>query len=524
MSLLLTADPHGLRLDFALAIRDATVDTDAAWALAAARCAGLADAHWDEPTLRSALRHGLRVLSDHPDAAIDARIESAHCDVLDGLSADTHSDLLDRLDTAADRFVAAAAAEEGRPDALLMASCLRGLLAFARGAPHATVAAFGAEAEGCLRERALYGIPAAIEPASRRVQEAAWAQLVDSLVEAQRVRTTTWWGDSAAAAKSLVEAIRASRTVRAAPAAGPRACAVVTPAITAGLVDRLEHRRLLAAAIEQATLPDDLAADATALLESAETELAQPLLSDAVTNALGADLAHRLRDRLEETEMAELDRAVASASTPAPSRDAQWQEAYARALDSIGDAPDLTGPHGPTIRRIIANLIDFVAQRLTFSLASHGGALAYLGKSNALEREMADDLAVFLRFYCGHEVDVEVPNEGDGGRVDVRVRVGEDRFVIECKRLPKVNDDALQGPLAQTGRYLHVSLRIAALAVLDLSDKSTGHSRGLDSSVDAHRLPAVDGTTIDRYAICIVIPGNRGSTPSVVGRDSARKI
>jgi hypothetical protein len=65
-----------------------------------------------------------------------------------------------------------------------------------------------------------------------------------------------------------------------------------------------------------------------------------------------------------------------------------------------------------------------------------------------------------------------------------------------------------------------VSLRVSALAILDLSDKSKGHARGLDDSVDVHPIEAQDENTTTRHVVTVIVPGNREKTPSEVGKAS----
>ena len=100
---------------------------------------------------------------------------------------------------------------------------------------------------------------------------------------------------------------------------------------------------------------------------------------------------------------------------------------------------------------------------------------------------------------------------------------GSDRFVVECKRERKINDQTLRRHLAQTGRYTGVSLRVSGLAILDLSDKSEGHTRGLDGSVDVHRIAASEHAAAPRHVVMLVVPGNRKATPSEVGRSTKRQ-
>lgn len=517
LQLALVDETGAMRLNFVASIRDAPADSDAAWALAASRCLGLAHTHFAEPSLRAVLRNTLRVLTEHPDAATDAAVELARAQMTDAFEADTIDGMIAGLDTAAANLAAVAQVEEGRTDAILLVNCLLGLVAFARNAPAETVAAHAAHARGALHERALYGWPSAVPVAFRRAEEALWWELVDALASAQEARHLPHWGDSARAARALADAARASRTVRVAPAArGPRD--IVAPALAAGIAERHAHHATLAAAIEQRALPDEVSTEVAALLKDIDTEPNERGL-DGIGDVLGADLVQRMQRVLDAEDFSLMAEAIRVAGPPRRQRDAQWNEVFDQVLEGLAEAPDLAGAHREEIHAVVAGLIDFVSMCLTHELGYQGGALAYLAEPDAKEARLSDHLHGWLTANAGLPVDREVPNQGFGGRTDVRVVIGSgDRFVVECKRERSITDQTIQGHLAQIGRYTGVSLRVSGLAILDLSDKSKGHVRGLDASVGVHRIAPSAHEVAARHVIILVVPGNRKATPSEVNQ------
>jgi hypothetical protein len=517
------ADQTGRKpLDFVAALRDAPLESDATWALAASRCVGLADTHFEEPSLRSALRGTLRALAGHPDAAVDAAVELARARMTDAFASNTMDRMIAELDTSAGDFVAAVQAEEDRIDAVLLANCLLGLVAFARNASPDTIAWHAQKARDALRDRALYAWPSAVPVAFRRAEEALWGEFVAALTPAQTARHLPHWGDSAKAARALADAARASRTVRVAPAGfGPHD--IVVPTLVAGIAERHAHRATLAAAIDQDAFPPEVDVEVRALLQRMEESPKDPG-GDEIEGVLGAEMTRQMRETLDPTTFEFVREAMLRSGPPRPHRDAQWTEVFDRVLRCLDDAPDLAGPHKPEIRAIVAGLIDFVSLCLTHQLNYQGGALEYLALPDATEDRLSDHLDGWLSANAGLPVDREVPNQGFGGRTDVRITVGRsDRFVVECKRERKITDEILAGHLAQTRRYTSVSLRVSGLAILDLSDKSEGDARGLDGSVSVRQVSPNENVSLSRHVVVLVIPGNRVSTPSLVGRATRRQ-
>lgn len=138
---------------------------------------------------------------------------------------------------------------------------------------------------------------------------------------------------------------------------------------------------------------------------------------------------------------------------------------------------------------------------------------------------MADHLRSHLEDVADWAVDSEVPDEDLGGRIDLRVAMGADRFVIECKRdASPVSKETVGEYLAQTERYLGISLRVAAPVVLDLTPKDTRPAPTLDSCAWVSEIsPPAHKSGSPRKVACFVVPGNRAVTPSQAGRKADRK-
>lgn len=523
VSLLLESDAGSRRLDAAVLLRDAHVGADVAWAQAAARMAGLAYAHWNDHTLRAALKQSLDTLGAHDVAGGDAAVERAHVQLLDALDAPDREALQARLRDAEQQFVDVAAAEADRIDADLMANVLQAVRGFGLGGDVDGIAASSARAQEMLRERALYGRPEALPALSRRGAEAAWARLVDTLAELAPPLDTALWTNGARTVNLLLEAIEASAAVRVAPGQSGDVTAAVVPRIDATLVRNLAHRQMLASVIEREEIEPQRRDAALTLLERVSDPPGDAGPDEALAALLGADL-----DTFEETLGPEIvarvrERATMLLPARVKARDVQWHEAYEQILDDLAEAPDFAGGHAGPLRSLIADMLDFVSYCSRYQLNFGGEILKYLGEANAHESRMADHLTSWLETVGGWSVSSEVPNEGSGGRVDVRVALGADRFIIECKRDKMPAAKGTVDPfLAQADRYLGTSLRVGGVAILDLSPKNVGPVRGLDTSAWVAEVPAADPAGPSRKIVCLVIPGNRGATPAVVGKNTSK--
>ena len=206
------------------------------------------------------------------------------------------------------------------------------------------------------------------------------------------------------------------------------------------------------------------------------------------------------------------------------SRDAQWLEVYETTLAGLEGAPDFSSDRRQEISDLVADLLTFLKRCLQARLGFGNGVLRYLGDPDAKESQMVDHLRSHLEDSADWTVEAEVPEEGAGGRIDLKVLMGADRFVIECKRDHSPTSQTSVGQyLAQTERYLGVSLRVAALAILDLTPKDSGVAPTLDNSVWVAETPIhPDRPGPARRIVCLVVPGNRAATPSQVGRKAAR--
>lgn len=524
VSLLLESDAGNRRLDAVLLMRNASPTADQTWAQTATRMAGLAYAHWNEQTLRAALKQCLDALQDHPSSGGDAAVERAHVQLIDAFDAPDYQALQEGLRDAEQRFSEVAVAEENRIDAEFMANVLGAVRGFGLGADAAVIAAAAQRAQSLLSERGLYGRSEALPPLSRRRIEAAWARLVHALAEAAVDIDASLWSNGVRTVSLLIDAIEASATVLVAPRHQSDVRAAVGPRIDAVFIRNMTHRQMLAQIVAREEIEPQRRDVALALLARASDSSQGLGLDEPLEALLGADL-HTFAEVLGPTAVARVrDRAAVLLRPHAKARDVQWWETYERILDSLADAPDYAGDLTSLLRALVGDLLDFVSHCSRSQLNVGGGILSYLGDANAHERRMADHLVSWLEVLGGWTVSSEVPNEGSGGRVDVRVGLGADRFIVECKRdRTSVDKGSIDPYVAQTDRYLGTSLRVGALAILDLSSKDTGSARGLDSSAWVVDVPAVDQSAPARKVMCFVVPGNRAATPATVGRNTLKR-
>lgn len=515
MVLLLGGCADARRLDAAQLLRDVRPDDDQAFALRAATAAGIAFAHWPEQIVREALSQGLNRLLDHPDAGVDALYELGQTQLVHAIEADDRAEVLRRLADAQATFDEAANAEEERVDAAFMGAALLALRRFMAGDDRDALKNAVEAAEECMRERGLYGRGAALSTLSRRAEEALWGILLDQLAAIADELDEPAWTHGARVVADALEAVRASRAVKLAPLADTDLSSAVIPRIEAPFVRHQQQRLLLQRVLDEEELDEALAREAELILakandppkvEGAEAPLAQ-LLGPNEAEALNDMLRPELRGRLDE---------MLSATLPDFARDAQWVELFGDVIDNLDGSPDFTGALRPRLTRMVAHLIGFVSYCIKFELGFEK-AMSYLGDPNAHEREMANHLVRYLIEAGVGPVHPEVRHEGMGGRVDVLITLGTDRFVIECKRdADAVGPGEVDPYLEQTELYLSSSIRIGALAILDLSEKS-GVPRGLDGSVWVVNRPSVEGAAV-RKVICLVVAGNRKQTPSARSR------
>ncbi len=524
-ALLLPEDRQGRRLTMALLLRDAPSDVDTTWAQAAVQAAGTAYAHWRETTLREALLQSLQNLQSHPAAGQDAVVELAHGALLDALAAGDRATLEMHLAEAETGFASAALAEEDRVDAELMKRVVATIRAFDLGGDLNQVKANAESALEQWRERGLYANPGSVSPVARRATEALWGRLISRLPELAGLTDSPVWTRGAEAVELLVDALEAATAISGEGDVQFQAEKLVLPRIEGSFARNLGQRQMLAAVLAEEDLSEQQKAAISTLLQRAE--VASEPDGETVASVLGAEVAsieEKLGSEAFEAFRRKAEPLLARRSPEA--RDAQWLEVFDATLTALDGAPDFSSDRRQEISNLIADLLNFLKRCIQARLDFGGGLLRYLGDPDAKENQMADHLRSHLEDSAGWTVESEVPEEGAGGRIDLKVVMGADRFVIECKRNHSSTSRTSVGQyLAQTERYLGVSLRVAALAILDLSSKDGGVAPALDNSVwvtDTPTLPDRPGSS--RKIVCFVVPGNRAATPSLIGRGAAKEV
>jgi hypothetical protein len=512
------------QLDLAVLLRDAGPGDDQAFAVEAARIAGLLYAHWDQELLRGALRSGLEGLTHHHEASVDARTELAHVTLVRALEAEDVDELARGLHAAQELFAAAAEAEEDRVDAQFMAAVLDAVRGFGLGGDPGAIIGAADRAREAVAERELYGREAALPALSRRAAEEDWLRLVGSVAQLAPELDKPAWIEGGRVVGLMINAVEQSRAIRLAPMAVGDAVRAVVPRLRAPLARNLAHRAQVAQVIAESDFTPAQREIAEDLLKEPPAIPKDEGFEDPLDAVLGPEAAHLLAEELDEASLAQLRlRLYAAIDRRVQARDVQWSQAYESILDALDGHPDFDGELRHRISSLVADLLDFVSFCLRVELGFASGAYAWIGKGDALEGEMADALVQYLVAVSVGTVDAEVRHQGAGGRVDILIRWGADNFVIECKRdSDPVAVGQLDPYVAQADRYLGTSLRIGGLAVLDLADKSVGAVRGLDSSAWVVDVPAGDPAAPDRRVICLLVPGNRSSTPSAVGKATQR--
>ncbi len=523
-TILLPDDLEGRRLNAAVLLRDAPVDVDVAWAQAAVQVAGLAYAHWDD-SLRESLRTALERLAKHPEAGSDAEAEQAYTALFDAVAATDRAKLESALETAETRFAAVARVDEERIDARLMTQVVSVIRSFGFGGDPASIEATAKDALQLWRERGMYGRPEALPRIARQAAEAAWGRLVDALAQTAGFLDAPIWVRGADAVGLLVDAVETAAAVPMAPGNREGAQGIVVPRIEDSLARNMWQRRMVAAVLDEEGLGGEQNDIALELLENA-SGAADSTISDSILDVLGED-AEPLRTALGAEGFKKFcEKAQLRLNARSPqNRDGQWIETYNSILASLQESPDFDSDRRQRISDLIGDLLSFLKRCIQAQLNFGSGHLKYLGDPEAKEGEMADHLRSYLEDIAEWSVSSEVPEEGAGGRVDLRVAMGADRFVIECKRDGSpVTQESVGKYLAQTERYLGASLRIAALVILDLTPKNAGAAPSLDNSAWVSEVPPPSGRPgAPRKVVCFVVPGNRAATPSEIGRGAARK-
>jgi hypothetical protein len=522
-TLLLPEDLEGRRLDAAIVLRDPPKSVNSTWAQAAAQSAATAYAYWDDANLREALLRSLRGLRSVPAAWGDAEVELGHVHLLNAVLATKRVDLEQALVDAESSFSAVARAEEERADAGVMANVVAAVRGFGMGGDPSTVARDANAALRFWRDRAMYGKPNGIPVGARRATEALWGKLVSTLADLANSLDTPIWIRGADAIQLLLDVVESAAAVTLRPASEGGAERLVLPRIEGSLARNLGQRLILEAVLDGEELHGPRRASALALLRSANESSGKD--GATVEDVLGPQV-RELEALLGPKAFDEFRRRAEALLTVKTnkSRDAQWLEAYETTLEALEGNPDFESDRREEISTLVGDLLDFIKRCLQAQLNFGDGLFSYLGDPNAHESSMADHLRIHLEDAADWSVTSEVPQEGAGGRVDLRIAMGADRFVIECKRDHEpVTAESTGRYLAQTERYLGASLRIAGLVILDLTPKDTGAAPSLDRSVWVSDIPSpLDRPGPARKVVCMVVPGNRAATPSEIGRRAPR--
>lgn len=515
-----------VKLDLALLLRDVSSEDDLAFALQAARSAGLLYAHWTDSALQDALTTCLEKLAARPDVGADALVELAHAQLVDALNAEDIDALRAGLLESQKRFAAVFEDEPDRVDAEFMGAILEAIRGFNLGGPADAINAAAQRAEDAIAERGLYGRPEALPMLSRRASENSWLRLAQTAAELSPKLDEQTWLEGGTVIGLVLDAVEQSRAVRISVPGDLNATRAVVPRLQASLARNMTQRQMLLRVIDTTPLEPDRLALARSLITEEPPLPKGEGSGDPLRAVLGPIVAEQLAESLSHEELADVTARLSAFAGPrVQNQDVQWADRYDAILSAFAGHPDYEGHLKGAFAELVGILLDFVSLMLRTELSAAGGAYKWLGNPEAKEAEMADTLAEYIHVFSGGTVNTEVRHHGAGGRVDILVELGPDRIVIECKRDAAPTAVGRLDPyIAQTDRYLTTSVRIGVLAVLDLSDKSLGPVRGMDSSAWVVDVQAADPASPERKILCIVVPGNRKATPSAVGKNTPRGV
>ena len=374
--------------------------------------------------------------------------------------------------------------------------------------------------------------------------EVAWVGLARDVAVTARALTQRSWYTASRTLADVLAAYQATRCVQVfsnADVAGLRT--LLTPRITQGigqnaaLVTHLEdHLRALESPTQERLGGTSDVVDGDAelnvtrqLLEAVRAQYTDsgrdvPKSGSAAEVAdyehfpfLGSVLSEVELKSLAETNpgaLIAIENALAerSAQTITGTDSLVLSELFADCEHQLVSCPDYRDDVKAGFDQLLVLLLRFMCFRTQLSRSRSG--MEYLFRSDALEKDLADDVERFLAGSdIGYRIHTEVRDIG-GGRIDVAAFF--QRFTLVCELKREYGDISVDGQrrhLLQAATYQGSDVQLGFLLVLDLRER-TGPPPHLRANVHIVVL-GDDALGGPRYVVMLVIPGNRTS-PSAV--------
>jgi hypothetical protein len=489
------------------------------------RLVGLAMEQWREDTLGTLLT----TLLEHPDAQADALFELGQQTLRSALESDSVESVMHGLVEARSRFAQVEAAEEARDDATIYRAALDVLLAFSAAPtgsvddPSNAVAALS-EALGrraAFSDRSVMGGWAA----PRRLAEAEWFALANTLRLAVTELGKASWRTPAETLSQVLAAYQASRSVSVISAGGLRV--VLEPPVRAAFIAHeglLEHLR---AALEAGDLAEDQVDAARELLKSVRANdgaaggdavgkvwSSAPALAAALgvdAEFRGADALARAVDDLPDVVAFFNDQAGSRARALARAADPVVDGLLATVLDGLENCEDFQGTVREEFVEVVTAILRFTADRVDAGRESWNQDIAYLfppaaGAPPFGEEVLQKDVYRWLSNSSLRPYTRLEERDVAAGRADVTITRSH-RFVIEIKReLADASRQAIHAAYGgQAAAYSTGGPRISLEMVLDLTD----HSEGVVSLAQSVWVDEVLTGGEFRHVVVVVVRGNR---------------
>lgn len=488
------------------------------------RLVGLALEQWGEASLEGLLT----TLLELPDAQADALFELGQATLRSALEGESLEAVMSGLVEARSRFAAVEAFEEAREDATIYRCALEVVTSFAGESAGTAIDVSDAveTLSAAVGRRAAFTTRAGLGgwAASRRLAEAEWFALANTLRDASGHLDRASWHTPVATLSQVLAAYQASRSVTVMSADGLRR--VLEPTVQAAFLKReglLEHLR---AALEAGDVAEGQTQAARDLLDAVSTGEAGG--GDAVGKVWAAApaLAAELGVKADSETVEALARAVemapgavawmnneaeARARAVARSSDPVVDELLALVLAGLTGCEDLVDAVREEFVELVMTVLRFAADRADASRESWKQEIAYLFPPPA-------DAAPFTEDYLQKDVYKWACNSGlrpfarleerdvAAGRADVSV-TRQHRFIIEVKReLIDASRDALHAAYGgQAAAYTTAGPRVSLAMVLDLTD----HSHGVPSLKNSVWVDEVVAGGEVRHIVAVVVRGNR---------------
>lgn len=485
---------------------------DSAFAVAAARVAGVAFDHWRDPTAVQCLER----LTD-TEAEADAWFALGHARLVEALQHTHTGDIAAGVRDAIEPFARAVEQGEDRADARMYLGVVLFVSAWAEGSPAAelqqhldrageALTAFWFEGLG-LPERYGWYRP-------RFEAEVRWLDVLRLMRSVALAEDRDAWYRPPMVLGALAEALEAARTLRPARTARldqpSHADELVEPRLATPFLREVAFLGWLDQWLRENPGPtaDRLDAAIRRRLEGSVTRGKAPAEGlSALSELLGTEA---LDDEPDEVLLRLNQVLLDRQSVERARRLRVVDEALRGVVGALVPCADFVGEVRDRFESLVEKVVLFLHSRMNVEKGGAAGRFAYLFDAGALEVELARDLKSWLEGNYPGSVLAEVREIG-GGRTDLIVQFDAFRLVMELKReLDDASRGGLGGYLPQVAAYESTDVALGMLVVLDLTPKPTAPANLRDNVwVDVVEGPSAGDRP--RFVVAVRVPGNRES-------------